>query len=69
MQEEQYAGDCSVTLLYRGLPVPGFTSNIQLQVTRLAEQHYEYMRDVLKRQNEQVLYSHKGRAHEISMLC
>jgi hypothetical protein len=69
MQEEQYAGDCSVTLLYRGLPVPGFTSNIQLQVTRLAEQHYEYMRDVLKRQNEQVLYSHKGRAHEISMLA
>lgn len=69
MQEEQYAGDCSVTLLYRGLPVPGFTSNIQLQVTRLAEQHYEYMRDVLKRQNEKVLYSHKGRAHEISMLA
>jgi hypothetical protein len=69
MQEEQYAGDCSVTLLYRGLPVPGFTSNIQLQVTRLAEQHYEYMREVLKRQNEKVLYSHKGRAHEISMLA
>lgn len=69
MQEDQYAGDCSVTLLYRGLPVPGFTSNIQLQVTRLAEQHYEYMREVLKRQNEKVLYSHKGRAHEISMLA
>jgi hypothetical protein len=68
MQEEQYAGDCSVTLLYRGLPVPGFTSNIQLQVTRLAEQHYEYMREVLKAQNEKVLYSHKGRTHEISML-
>ena len=69
MQEEQYAGDCSVTLLYNGLPVPGFTSNIQLQVTRLAEQHYEYMRDVLKLQNEKVLYSHRGRTHELSMLA
>ncbi|HEX2913880.1 MAG TPA: DUF2357 domain-containing protein [Chloroflexia bacterium] len=69
MQEEQYAGDCSVTLLYRGLPVPGFTSNIQLQVTRLAEQHYEYMRDILKLQNEKVLYSHRGRTHEISVLA
>ena len=68
MQEEQYAGDCSVTLLYRGLPVPGFTSNIQLHVTRLAEQHYEYMREVLKWQNEKVLYSHRGRTHELSML-
>lgn len=68
MQEEQYAGDCSITLLYRGLPVPGFTANIQLQVTRLAEQHYEYMRDVLKAQNEKVLYSHRGRTHELSML-
>ncbi len=68
MQEEQYAGDCSVTLLYRGLPVAGFTSNIQLQVSRLAEQHYEYMRDALKHQNEKVLYSHRGRAHELSML-
>ncbi len=69
MQEEQYAGDCSVTLLYRGLPVPGFTSNIQLQVTRLAEQHYEFMREVLKRQNEQVLYSNRGRTHELSLLA
>ncbi len=69
MQEEQYAGDCSVTLLYRGLPVPGFTSNIQLQVTRLAEQHYEYMREILKRQNEKVLYSNRGRTHELTMLA
>ncbi len=68
MQEEQYAGDCSVTLLYRGLPVAGLTSNIHLQVTRLAEQHYEYMRDELKQQNEKVLYSHRGRTHELSML-
>lgn len=69
MQEEQYAGDCSVTLLYRGLPVPGFSANIQLQVTRLAEQHYEYMREMLKAQNEKVLYSHRGRTHELSMLA
>ena len=68
MQEEQYAGDCSVTLLYRGLPVPGFTANILFQVTRLAEQHYEYMREVLKQQNEKVLYSERGRTHELAVL-
>ncbi len=69
MQEDQYAGDCSVTLLYRGLPVPGFTSNIQLQVTRLAEQHYDYMREMLKQQNELVLYNNRGRTHELSILA
>lgn len=68
MQEEQYAGDCSVTLLYRGVPVPGCTANIQFQVTRLAVQHYEYMREALKEQNEQVLYSKRGRTHELVML-
>ncbi len=68
MQEEQYAGDCSVTLLYRGLPIPGFTANILFQVTRLAEQHYEYMREVLKQQNEKVLYSERGRTHELAVL-
>jgi hypothetical protein len=68
MQEEQYAGDCSVTLLYRGVPVPGCTANIQFQVTRLAQQHYEYMREVLKEQNEQVLFSKRGRTHELAML-
>ncbi len=68
MQEEQYAGDCSVTLLYRGVPVPGCTANIQFQVTRLAVQHYEYMREALKAQNEQVLYSKRGRTHELVML-
>lgn len=68
MQEEQYAGDCSLTLLYRGLPVPGFTANILFQVSRLAEQHYEYMRDVLRDQNEKVLYSDRGRTHEMAVL-
>lgn len=68
MQEEQYAGDCSVTLLYRGLPVPGFTANILFQVTRLAEQHYSYMREMLKQQNEKVLYSDRGRTHELAVL-
>lgn len=68
MQEEQYAGDCSVTLMYKGLPVPGFTANILFQVTRLAEQHYEYMRNVLKDQNEKVLYSERGRTHELAVL-
>ncbi|NWJ47301.1 MAG: DUF2357 domain-containing protein [Chloroflexi bacterium] len=68
MQEEQYAGDCSVTLLYRGIPVSGFTANILFQVSRLAEQHYEYMRDELREQNEKVLYSERGRTHEIAVL-
>ncbi|MEI6044845.1 MAG: DUF2357 domain-containing protein [Chloroflexota bacterium] len=68
MQEEQYAGDCSVTLMYKGLPVPGFTANILFQVTRLAEQHYIYMREVLKQQNEKVLYSDRGRTHELAVL-
>lgn len=68
MQEEQYAGDCSVTLLYRGMPVPGCTANIQFQVTRLQQQHYEFMRQILKEQNEQVLFSKKGRTHELALL-
>lgn len=68
MQEEQYAGDCSVTLLYRGVPVPGCTANIQFQITRLARQHYEYMQQALKEQNEQVLFSKRGRTHELAML-
>jgi Domain of unknown function (DUF2357)/PD-(D/E)XK nuclease superfamily len=68
MQEEQYAGDSSITLLYRGFPVPGFTATLLFQVTRLAHQHYEYMREVLKEQNEKVLYSEKGRTHELAIL-
>lgn len=68
MQEEQYAGDCSVTLMYRGFPVPAFTATILFQVTRLAQQHYEYMREVLKEQNEKVLYSERGRTHELAIL-
>ena len=63
MQEEQYAGDTSISLIYRGVPVAGKEANIHFQVSRLNQEHYEYMVAVLKEQNDQVLYNTQGRAH------